>query len=480
MNENSSLNKNTDWIFEEFQSSNFGDKRLSTRLCLIAKGFYNNVGASIPQNSTNWTGAKGTYRFFDNNKVMSEKILEPHTTSTLKRIGDNKIILAIQDTTLLDYSTHVSTSGIGAIGDGHGRGLYLHPTIATSCTGIPLGILNLQIWSHDEEYYKKRKGISRKKVPLEDRDSYKWIKSYKSLVEHQKTIENKVHFVSICDREGDIYELFHEHFKMSQTMEFPPDVLVRAKNNRKLSTKSQCLWDFMEQIEIHAEYEIIVPRKKGQKERRTNLEVKFSEVEIKSPLGRPLSDGKLPDLKLYAIYCNESDKTLIKAEDSISWMLLTTMPIYNFEDAQEKINWYVNRWLIERFFKCLKSGCKTESRQLKDIHRLKSVIILDCIIAWRVLFLILIGRENLELKADILFKKEEWEVLHIRIQDRDSPPNEIPHLKTVLIQIAKLGGFLARKGDGFPGEATLTRGLRKLQELTLFYSLIKEKDKGNV
>lgn len=479
MKENPKSNKNTDWIFEEFQSSNFGDKRLSTRLCLIAKGFYNNLGSSIPQNSENWTGAKGTYRFFDNKKVMSEKILEPHTKSTLKRIGNNKIILAIQDTTLLDYSTHSSTSGLGAIGDGFGQGLFLHPTIATSTAGIPLGILDLQIWSHDDEYYKKREGISRKKVPLEDRDSYKWIKSYKSLVEHQKSREDNVHFVSICDREGDNYELFHEHYKNSQTMEFPPDILVRAKNNRKLAPKSQYLWDFMEQIEIHAEYEITVPRKKGQKERRTNLEVKFSEIVIKSPLGRPLSDGKLPELKLYAIYCNESEKTLIKGEDAISWMLLTTMPVNNFEEAQEKINWYVNRWLIERFFKCLKSGCKTENRQLKDVNRLKSVIILDCIIAWRVLFLILVGRENLELKADILFKKEEWEALHIRIEKEANPPNEIPSLQTVIIQIAKLGGFLARKGDGFPGEVTLTRGLRKLQELTLFYTTFKEKNVGN-
>ena len=102
------------WAEKEFITANIGDVRLNTRLIEITNSFLKTPGASVPQATKNWARAKGAYRFFSNKKVNSQNILNPHTFSTIERLKNRNIILAVQDTTSLDYGSHHSTTGLGS------------------------------------------------------------------------------------------------------------------------------------------------------------------------------------------------------------------------------------------------------------------------------------------------------------------------------------------------------------------------------
>lgn len=457
------------WGAQEFASANIGDARLNARLIAVAEAFMQKPGASVPKASASWAGAKGVYRFFDNGKVNSQNILSPHTESTKQRIEGRELVLAIQDTSTIDYSTRDATDDIGPAGNRLTRGLMLHPTLAVTPEGTPLGILDLQIWNRpDNTWSSELTREERRNTPLEDKESMKWINSYRKVCEIQKEMNDKVHFVNVCDREGDMYDLFLEHHKLST--ENPPDLLVRAAKDRKLAGDSGFLWDFMESIDVFGEYDIQVQRKVGKKAREATLQIRFSKITMRRPFHRyPVKEN--PSFDLYAVYTCEKNPP--QKEEGISWMLLTTMPVLTFEEAVEKVEWYTDRWIIETFFKVLKSGCKIENRQMKTGARLMSCITVDSIIAWRILFLTFIGRELPDLSAEIVFEPHEWQSLHCRINNTSELPNTVPSLYTVMIQIAKLGGFLARKSDGFPGPITIFQGMHVLYDMAAVYKILR-------
>ena len=461
-----------EWQEKEFIELNIGDKRLNERLKTIISGRMQSPNSSIPGSMKTWAKTKGAYRFFSNDKIDAEVIYEAHRNSTIKRIEDRQIILAPQDTTDISYPNHKGKEGIGYITDSeYTKGFFFHPTLAVSPEGVPLGILDSQIWAREDNSFHKtqeEKKKERKKIPIHEKESYKWLKSFNTLCEIEKTNANKFHFVSICDREGDIYELFYEHAKLSN--ENKPDILVRAKNNRSITDGNEYyLFDELNKHEEFAEYDIIIPRKQGAPSREAVIRVKYKPVII-NPSIDLRKRNQYFNIQLYAITTEEINPP--KGVKPIQWFLLTTIPILNYADAFEKIEYYRQRWVIEIFFKALKSGCNIENYQLKTIERLKRVLAIDSIIAWRILFLTAIGRECPDLPASVLFEEYEWKALHARIHMTKDVPEEVPKLSVVMRQIGQLGGHLGRKSDGFPGIITLSRGLYELHSISIIWKLL--------
>jgi hypothetical protein len=141
------------------------------------------------------------------------------------------------------------------------------------------------------------------------------------------------------------------------------------------------------------------------------------------------------------------------------------------DDAFEIIQWYRQRWVIEIFFKTLKSGCNIEKYQFHTFERLKKILAIDSIIAWRILFLTTLGRECPDLPASILFEEHEWKALHARIHMTKNVPNEVPSISVVMRQIGQLGGHLGRKSDGFPGVLTISKGLYQLNSICIVWKI---------
>ena len=148
----------------------------------------------------------------------------------------------------------------------------------------------------------------------------------------------------------------------------------------------------------------------------------------------------------------------------IQWLLLTTLEVNNFEQAVRCIRWYTYRWLIERYHYVLKSGCRIEQLQLKNAERIKKALATYSIVAWRLLWLTYQARQNPNLPCDTVLEKYEWQSLYCHFQGYPLSKDP-PTLQQAIIWISQLGGFLARRHDGFPGVKTLWRGLQRLHDI---------------
>ena len=192
------------WSRQEFSGLDLGDTRLNDRLVHIADALTAQPMSPISTACGDWSAVKAAYRFFDNDKVSAEKVLDPHFQQTIERMRDHERVFAIQDTTYLDYTDHPATHGLGPIGKRSQkyRGMLKHTTFVVSASGLPLGCLTDKVWVRDAS----DKGDYKTK-PLEAKESYKWIQALSQT--HTRTPEG-VEVITICDREADIYEFFVE------------------------------------------------------------------------------------------------------------------------------------------------------------------------------------------------------------------------------------------------------------------------------
>ncbi|MCO6044938.1 IS4 family transposase, partial [Aeoliella sp. ICT_H6.2] len=188
------------------------------------------------------------------------------------------------------------------------------------------------------------------------------------------------------------------------------------------------------------------------------LQLRYSQITVHPPIGK---HKKYPPLSLTVIHAWERGKP--EGRKPICWKLLTDLPVEGLESAIEKVEWYSQRWKIETFHKILKSGCRAEDAKLRTAERLTNLIAVFCIIAWRVFWLTMINRTNPKTSADSVFTETEIAILnHISGDSEQPPPKNIAHY---LIVVAKLGGYLARKSDGPPGNTVIWRGLSRLTDI---------------
>ncbi len=137
----------------------------------------------------------------------------------------------------------------------------------------------------------------------------------------------------------------------------------------------------------------------------------------------------------------------------------------SLDAAIEKLQLYSQRWKIETFHKILKSGCHAEDAKLRTAERLTNLIAVFCIIAWRDFWLTIIRRTNPKTPADAAFAKTEIAILnHLKDDSSKKPPKNVAHY---LLIVAELGGYLARKNDGPPGNLVMQRGLTRLTDIHL-------------
>ncbi len=455
--------KDTSWCEEELGRVNLGDKRLNTRLVEVAKRLAAQPTASINQACEDWADAKAAYRLFDNIKTQMEKILSPHQERTQDRMRSYSLVLGIQDTSMLDYSQHLRKKGKGPIGTKKQdlSGFVMHTTLVVTPEGLPLGMLANEIWvrSNEDDGLSK---VERQKRPIEEKESYKWLKALRETV---KLTPEGVQMVSVCDREADIYEFFME----AESLE--TGILVRATQNRVLQDKkTRKLWDSVTGSAIAGHLKVQVPAKEGQPAREAIVTVRFRSVRLKPPW-RPKSPDKAPlaPITLQAILVLEIDPP--SGVKPLEWLLLSNQPVHSFDDAVEHIRWYRRRWQIEVYFKVLKSGCKVEDCRLETADRLLRFLTLCCIIAWRLYWLTHINRILPDEPCTTALAEHEWRALYAAINRTTRPSDHVPTVRQAVRWIAQLGGFLGRKSDGDPGPTTIWRGWQRLNDISATWLL---------
>ena len=173
------------WIKKEFNAINLGDDRLNVRFLKIAEAFLERPNGSMSEITGNWADTKASYRFFGNEKVLKNQLLSPHVARTVERAyKSQQTVLAIQDTTYLDYTHHPKTEGLGKLTRPMKNrdpllGLIVHNTLAITADGIPLGLLDQKIYRRGDEDVSKTQW--HKKRPIEKKESYRWIEVVKKI-----------------------------------------------------------------------------------------------------------------------------------------------------------------------------------------------------------------------------------------------------------------------------------------------------------
>jgi hypothetical protein len=415
----------------------------------------------LPKASGSWKDAKGAYRFFDNKGVSVQAILQPHQEQTRRRAPAPQTVLVVQDTTGLNFQDHPATQGLGLVGPGrHGAlGMWLHSSLAFTPDGEALGVVAVEVWVRDPKDFGK--AARRHRRAIEEKESCRWLKSYQATVPWAQANPG-TRFVDISDREGDLYDLFALAAQHPET-----GVLVRARHERK-DESGASLTELMARVKPAGTMEIEVPRKPGQPARRAKLEVKYISLTLRAPQGRSAE-------KPICLWIVEAQEILAAGsrQKPLFWRLATNVPVTDFKSAVEKIPWYGQRWSIEEFHRILKSGCGVEDRQLETVERLSKILLMDVLVAWRVLALTRAARQPKSTPAGECFGEDELAVLkQLQLKKGRVVPAEMTVREGVRL-VAQLGGFLARKGDGEPGSMTLWRGLECLSQLTLGYQLAK-------
>lgn len=449
-----------DWAEEEFGACALGDARLQARLLMLARDFYANPTASLPQACASRAKTKAAYRFLDNEHTTMEALLQPHYRATQERMRGQAVVLAVQDTTSLNYTTHKAMTGLGPIGTTvtGPQGLELHSTLSFDVQGVPLGFIDAQCWARDPAEFGKK--ALRHKLPIEQKESHKWLKSYEAAAAAQARCPGTL-VVSVGDREADIYELF----ELAARHPAGPKLLVRARHDRLLEDQELKLWPTMLARDVDAVHTLRVPRQGSRMQRLAQLAIRYAPVTLKAPKGR-----NAPAVLAWAVLAQEQDAPA--GVKPLVWMLLTTMEVGSAEQAVQRLAWYTHRWGIEVMHKTLKSGCGIEQRQLGQAERLQACLAIDLVVAWRIHRLTKLARDIPDAPCTVYFDDADWQALTVFETHQAARPEQLPTLREMTRRVATLGGFLGRKGDGDPGTQTLWIGLQRLDDIVATWSAI--------
>jgi hypothetical protein len=279
------------------------------------------------------------------------------------------------------------------------------------------------------------------------------VEGYRRVCDWQSTL-SQTRLVYVADGDSDLFELFEE----GETGE--ADWLIRASQDRALAGGG-LLKTVLRETQTLGTLEFDLPASAQRAKRHVVQTLRAARLKLRPPY-RP--DKKLPIVEVTAILAWEENAP--EGVEAIEWLLLTNLEVPSAEDAREKVQWYVCRWQIEVYFRILKSGCRVEQLQLQERDRLEVALALYMIIAWRVLYLIMLGRTLPEISCEAVLAPEEWKAVYL-VTQRKKPPSQPPPLQGMLVLIATLGGFLARKGDGPPGPKALWIGLQRTRDFVL-------------
>jgi hypothetical protein len=448
------------WALHELGFADFNDERLTRRSVDISSRFLQHPQKSIPQSGESWAETKAVYRFFANKKVQSKDMLKAHHRQVCIRAASLPLVLIAQDTVTLNLSGRAIT-GVGSIGGGTSKGLFVHTGLAIDPNGgIPIGVVTQITYARDEKTktpeYKKKAS----KLPVTEKESGRWVTT---ITEGKKVFEQK-QLVFIGDRESDIYEVFAEAQKQGVS------VLIRTKQNRILESigetgEKERLFTKVLTGEKIVTFEADVPID-HHNTRKATLTIRINQINL-LPTKRQEGQESIPVTVLNVMEENPPEGI----SDPIHWMLTTSLPVTTPEEAIEKVTWYIYRWRIERFHYTLKTGAfNIEKLQFETFERFQKAITMYSIVASRVIYTQYYEKEHPEEDAEEIFSPEEITVLCLKAKQR-------PRKMTVheaVVATARLGGFLARKNDGPPGIKSLWIGFQALQYLVEGMLLGKE------
>ena len=390
-------------------------------------------------------------------------MLEPHYQNTIKRVRgcNSEYILAIQDTTVLNYTSHRAKTEVGRIGltgKTHQYGLFQHNTLCVSSDNEALGLIDLQHF-HNDDFDTSTNSDNRS---IEEKRSICWINALKATREKLKDCGKKI--ITVADRDGDFFEFLHE---------LGDDFyVIRAQYDRltgKKYKKGEKLFKLLEKESPFGDAEIIINDVKTHEIKNVTLKVKklhAIDIPPSSRVKRANPEKSYKPIKVNVVMAYNEEH---------SWILITNLPVDSLDNCLNVMKIYKERWHVEDFHKVLKTGYQVDELYLHaSLSAIKNALVMASISACRLYWLIFSGRIEHELKADKFFEEYEWKCLYIYF--KEPIPSEIPRLAEVINKIARLGGYKPNKKNKLPGIKTMWLGFQAFSVAAeMYYSILSTK-----
>lgn len=477
------------WVIDEMKTVDLKDKRLNDRLGEVLSQLGGHPTASIPAACGGYAEMTAAYRLFDNEKLNFENVLQPHIDATRRRIAEQPVVILAQDTTEIDLTRpEQQVAGAGPLDGGSRRGIFLHPLHAFTPDGTPLGTVRAAVWARSDEPppSKSDRSARRKQTPIEEKESQRWIDMFRQAGEEARLAPD-TRVVCVADSEADIYELLAE----AEAQPGEVDWIVRACQNRALQVNDEKNPEndglagiaanhlreevltrpvlFTQTIKVRGRKAKVSCDERGRRQPRVSrtatVEVRAGRVTLRPPW-RP--DRKLPPVSVNVVLVREIDPPA--GEQPVEWLLLTNLPIDTVEQVRQVIQYYCVRWMIEVFFRTLKSGCRVEQRRFERVDRLLPCLAVYLIVAWRTLYVCRLGRSCPDISCEAIFEAAEWKAVY-RVVRGKAPPSAPPKLSEMVRMVAQLGGYVNRKRPDPPGPQTVWLGLQRMHDMALCWQL---------
>jgi hypothetical protein len=442
---------------QEFSGARLGDARLESRLEQIAGLLAKRPSESLPRAMVDEASLEATYRFLGNERVSSAEILRPHRQRTQQRCREHPQVLAVFDTSELRFGGE--REGLGYLTNAQSRGLLAHVGLAVSADGRrePLGTLHLETLV--------RKGARKHRnhaAGEADSERLRWNRGV------QAVYKDLPQAICVMDREADVFDLVWEMSERGQHF------VVRAAQNR--NTDQGLLWELLDDMELLSTRVVELSERRARKRKHdrkkhpkrsahaATLELRARPVVLRSPNStRCTTPQNSSGLALHLVQVIEREPPV--GDEPVQWVLLTNLPIDTQAQIDFIVDCYCARWVIEEFFKSLKSGCAFEKRQLESVASVTNALAVSLPIAWLLLRLRNLARDDPHRPAKGMLSPLMLSCLRALYQQnhRKSLPDE-PTCHQLLWAIAALGGHI--KNNGEPGLLVLGRGLADLIQAT--------------
>jgi hypothetical protein len=396
----------------------------------------------------------GFSRWLNNSQVTWSEIAE-HCGDTLSGRVAGLHVLAIQDTTELNYAAHAGrVRGLGPSGNGVDPGLFVHPMLAIDAASRALlGLTGLQIWT--------RQTLARadyRQQPIEMKESYRWVQSAATA---KRVLGAAAMVTVIGDRESDIYEEF-DRIPDERT-----HLLTRACRDRALVGGGR-LFTIAQTWPVQHRFELDLRARPGRPARTAKVELRFGQVTIKRP-GNCSDPSASSQLTLRLVEVKEVDTSV---EEPIHWRLLTTHEATTVAQSLQLVAWYRERWHIEQLFRTSKSqGLKLESSQVENVDALFKLAAIAMIAATKIMQLVLARDGTVDRPATDVVAPEQLpvlEVLQASLEGKTAKQKN-PHLKHSIAWlawiIARLGGWTGYASERPPGPITFRRGWDRFEQI---------------
>jgi hypothetical protein len=439
-------------IGDEFAEARLGDARRTKRLQEVARVTDDAPDVGFPQMVETDGELEAIYRFLSNGEVSGASILEPHIQSTMRRGKEAKVCLVLHDTTDFEFSG--DREGLGLMPT-RNQGFFAHFALAAlpGKKRIPVGVCGLEVATR-----KVLKDTARRHsyytAQDPERESLRWLRMLESIESRREAFD----CIHVMDREADIFDL------MALALRLESRFIIRGDKERALANEPGVVEDLLAKTEARGyreasvslrqpkRRELIKPRPgAARKQRVAKLAVGSHVVEIRRP-GTSKATEKSLKINLVHVW----ERRPPKGEAAIDWVLFTTEPVETLEQMHAVVDHYESRWLIEEFFKALKTGCAIEKRQLQSLHALTNALAVFSVVAWRMLLARGAYRERPEAPATSLLSRTQLRVLQHKLKLNARPAT----ILNAVYAVARLGGHLKRNGD--PGWLTLGRGFERL------------------